>query len=54
MARVVGRVVFSMRVQLEADLPEPPYVIAANHFSHLDPVAVGGAVGSPDSVSRSR
>jgi 1-acyl-sn-glycerol-3-phosphate acyltransferase len=26
-------------------VPEPPFVVAANHFSHLDPVFVGKAMG---------
>jgi 1-acyl-sn-glycerol-3-phosphate acyltransferase len=45
--RVVGRVGFSLRVEHQADLPMAPYVIAANHYSHFDPPAVGVAAGIP-------
>ncbi len=45
--RAVGRLVFSMRIELQGDLPQPPFVVAANHFSHLDPVAIGASVGNP-------
>ena len=46
-ARAVGRLAFSVRIELQGDLPPPPFVVAANHFSHLDPLAVGGAVRIP-------
>ena len=47
MIRVVGRVGFSLKVEHHADLPMPPYVLAANHYSHFDPPAVGVAAGIP-------
>ena len=47
MVRPVGRVAFSMRIELQADLPPPPFVVAANHYSHLDPVVIGASVGKP-------
>jgi len=45
--RAAGRLAFSMRIELQGDLPPPPYVVAANHYSHLDPVAVGASLGNP-------
>jgi 1-acyl-sn-glycerol-3-phosphate acyltransferase len=45
--RIVGRAGFSLRVDYQATLPEPPYVMAANHYSHFDPPAVGVAAGIP-------
>ena len=45
--RVAGRLVFSLRIERHSELPEPPYVVAANHYSHLDPPAVGAAIGAP-------
>jgi len=46
-ARAVGRLTFSMQVEVQAELPPPPFVVAANHYSHLDPVVVGAAVRNP-------
>lgn len=43
----VARTFFSMKVEREADLPEPPYVVAANHYSHFDPPAIGAALKKP-------
>ena len=45
--RALGRVFFSYRIEREAPLPEPPFVIAANHYSHFDAAVVGAAVGRP-------
>ena len=45
--KIVGRAGFSLRVERQTKLPEPPYVIAANHYSHFDPPAVGVAAGIP-------
>ncbi|CAN5875358.1 lysophospholipid acyltransferase family protein [soil metagenome] len=45
--KFVGRVGFSLKVEHQADLPVAPYVIAANHYSHFDPPAVGVAAGIP-------
>jgi 1-acyl-sn-glycerol-3-phosphate acyltransferase len=35
---------FPMEIVRRAEVPEGPMVIAANHFSHLDPVIVGAAL----------
>lgn len=45
--RGVGRVFFSYQIEMEAELPEPPFVVAANHYSHFDPAVVGAAIGRP-------
>ena len=28
-------------------MPEPPFVVAANHYSHLDPPVIGAVMGMP-------
>lgn len=47
----VGRVVLGRYFPLECEgrerVPEGPLVVAANHFSHLDPVIVAVATGRP-------
>lgn len=45
--RVIGRSLFALRVEIEAALPSPPFVIASNHYSHFDPALVGAVVGRP-------
>ncbi len=45
--RGVGRTVFSLEVEQETKLPPAPYVIAANHYSHFDPPAIGSVIGKP-------
>lgn len=45
--RSVGKMFFSMEAEREADLPPAPFVIAANHYSHFDPPAIGAAIGVP-------
>lgn len=47
LARALGRLVFSMRIELHGKLPRPPFVVAANHYSHLDPIIVGAAIRWP-------
>lgn len=47
MLRGVGRAVFSLRAEGEAALPAPPFVVAANHYSHLDPPAIGAVLDLP-------
>ncbi|HEX6221949.1 MAG TPA: lysophospholipid acyltransferase family protein [Acidimicrobiia bacterium] len=45
--RGVGRTLFALRVEKEADLPPPPFIVAANHYSHFDPAVVGAVIGTP-------
>lgn len=45
--RGAARAAFSFEVEHEAELPQPPFVVAANHYSHFDPPAVGAALGLP-------
>ena len=45
--RGVGKTFFSLRVEREAALPAPPFVLAANHYSHLDGPTIAAAVNSP-------
>lgn len=47
LVRGVGKAFFSMSIDREAALPPPPFVMAANHFSHFDPPVVGAAMGVP-------
>lgn len=47
MVKGVGRAIFALRVEQEDDLPQPPFVVAANHYSHLDPPAIGAVLGTP-------
>lgn len=42
--RTVGRAFFSLKVELEADLPDPPFVLAANHYSHFDPPVIAAGL----------
>lgn len=43
----MGRAFFSLRIEHEAPLPNPPFVVAANHYSHFDPPVIGAAVDMP-------
>lgn len=45
--RGIGRVFFALRVEQEGELPPPPFVIAANHYSHFDAAVVGAVLGRP-------
>ncbi len=45
--RGVGKAFFSLKADFEADLPDSPFVLAANHYSHFDPPVVGAVVGRP-------
>jgi 1-acyl-sn-glycerol-3-phosphate acyltransferase len=45
--RVVGRAVFSLSWRCPEQMPSPPFVVAANHLSHLDPPVIGAVMGTP-------
>lgn len=45
--RGLGQVAYSLSIETPHGLPPAPFVLAANHFSHFDPVVVGAAVGRP-------
>jgi len=42
--RLVGRPAISLRIESHAPLPDPPFVVAANHYSHLDPPLIGASI----------
>lgn len=44
-ATLLGRTVLDLRVDVSSPLPDGPLVVAANHYSHLDPPVVTYAVG---------
>ena len=45
--RGVGRAFFSLEVERAAVLPPPPFVVAANHYSHFDSPAIAAALDVP-------
>ena len=45
--RGVGKIFFSFKVETDQAPPDPPFVFAANHYSHFDPPAIGAALGMP-------
>ena len=45
--RVAGRAAFALRVEHHSALPRPPFVVAANHYSHFDPPVIGAALDLP-------
>lgn len=47
LVRGVGRLFFSFEIDRLAPLPSPPFVVAANHYSHFDPPVIGAALGFP-------
>lgn len=47
MLRGVGRTFFSLITEQEGPLPDAPFVIAANHYSHFDPPAIAAALDRP-------
>jgi 1-acyl-sn-glycerol-3-phosphate acyltransferase len=47
LVRGVGKAFFWLESEFEARLPAAPYVVAANHYSHFDPPAVGAVLGEP-------
>lgn len=45
--RAIGRTVWRLRIERDAPPPEGPFVLAANHFSFLDPLLLGAAFRRP-------
>lgn len=45
--RGAGRALFSLRIGRTGVLPDPPFVVAANHYSHFDGPLVGAALRRP-------
>lgn len=43
LVRILGRPVWRLRIDLGDGFPDPPFVIAANHFSFLDPFLIAAA-----------
>ena len=43
--RIAARLMWRLRVEEEAPFPDPPFIIAANHLSFLDPPLVAAAWG---------
>jgi 1-acyl-sn-glycerol-3-phosphate acyltransferase len=41
----VGRVAWRLEIDLGEGFPEPPFVVASNHFSFLDPFLMAAAFG---------
>ncbi len=44
-AKALGRLVFDLRIERSARLPDGPMVVASNHYSHIDPVLGFAALG---------
>lgn len=40
----VGRIAWHLEVDVHDGLPEPPFVVASNHFSFLDGLLIGGVL----------
>lgn len=45
--RGIARVAWRLQVEGRDNLPDPPYVLAANHHSFLDPLLLGAVVRRP-------
>lgn len=45
--RGAGRALYSLRIDRTDVLPDPPFVVAANHYSHFDAPLVGAALRRP-------
>jgi 1-acyl-sn-glycerol-3-phosphate acyltransferase len=43
----MGRAFFSLEAEQAAALPPPPFVVAANHYSHFDTPAIAAALDVP-------
>jgi 1-acyl-sn-glycerol-3-phosphate acyltransferase len=43
--RVAARILWRFRIETEGEFPEPPFIIAANHLSFLDPPLLAAAWG---------
>lgn len=43
----LAKAFFSLKVEWQGDLPDPPYVVASNHYSHFDPPVIGAALKVP-------
>lgn len=44
LARGVGRIVWRLELDTTSGFPDPPFVIASNHFSFLDPLLIGACL----------
>jgi 1-acyl-sn-glycerol-3-phosphate acyltransferase len=44
LVRGVGKVIWRLETDLGNGVPDPPYVVASNHFSFLDPVLLGAVL----------
>ncbi len=44
---LLGKAVWGLRIHWEAPRPAAPYVVAANHLSHLDPPLIGVVLKRP-------
>lgn len=48
LTRILVFPIFRVKVEGKENLPKDrPYIICANHWSNMDPVLIGGAVGKP-------
>lgn len=45
--RFAGRTIFGLEIERQAPVPDPPFVIAANHYSHFDAPLIGASLGLP-------
>lgn len=45
--RATGRLAFSLQIDRQSALPPPPFVVAANHYSHFDGPVIGAALRVP-------
>ncbi len=45
--RGIGRTFFALEVEHESPIPEAPFVVAANHYSHFDPPAIAAVLDVP-------